>query len=60
MCLTWRSVVASLLLIPPDQAYGKQGAGKLGSDETLIFVIDLIKVLGGNHTGQVLRPVATA
>ena len=31
--------------IPSDQAYGKQGAGKIGPDETLIFVIELIKVL---------------
>ncbi|HBH36315.1 MAG TPA: hypothetical protein DDW45_08200 [Gammaproteobacteria bacterium] len=31
--------------IPSEQAYGKQGAGKIGPDETLIFVIDLIKVL---------------
>jgi len=31
--------------IPSEQAYGKQGAGKIGPDETLIFVIELIKVL---------------
>jgi len=31
--------------IPSDQAYGKQGAGKIGPDETLIFEIELIKVL---------------
>ncbi len=31
--------------IPSGQAYGKQGAGKIGPDETLIFVIELIKVL---------------
>ena len=31
--------------IPSAQAYGKQGAGKIGPDETLIFVIELIKVL---------------
>jgi len=31
--------------IPSEQAYGKQGAGKIGPDETLIFVIDLIKVM---------------
>ena len=31
--------------IPSAQAYGKQGAGKIGPDETLIFVIELTKVL---------------
>lgn len=31
--------------IPSDQAYGKQGAGKIGPDETLVFEIELIKVL---------------
>ena len=30
--------------IPSEQAYGKQGAGKIGPDETLIFEIELIKV----------------
>ena len=30
--------------IPSGQAYGKQGAGKIGPDETLVFVIELIKV----------------
>jgi FKBP-type peptidyl-prolyl cis-trans isomerase FklB len=30
--------------IPSEQAYGKQGAGKIGPDETLVFVIELIKV----------------
>ena len=31
--------------IPSEQAYGKQGAGKIGPDETLIFEIELIRVL---------------
>ena len=30
-----------LLVIPPDQAYGAQGQGSIGPNETLIFVIDL-------------------
>mgnify|MGYP006103602197 CR=1 FL=1 len=30
------------LTIPPDMAYGKQGAGGIiGADETLVFVVDL-------------------
>jgi len=30
------------LVIPPDKAYGSQGAGGIiGPDETLIFVVDL-------------------
>jgi peptidylprolyl isomerase len=33
------------LTIPPDQAYGKRGAGSvIGPDETLVFVVDLIGV----------------
>ena len=31
--------------IPSGQAYGKQGAGKIGPDETLVFEIELIRVL---------------
>ena len=35
-----------LLVIPPDLGYGAQGAGgAIGSNETLIFVVDLISVL---------------
>jgi peptidylprolyl isomerase len=34
-----------LLVIPPDLGYGAQGAGgAIGPNETLIFVVDLIKV----------------
>ena len=33
------------ITIPPDMAYGKRGAGGvIGSDETLVFVVDLIGV----------------
>ena len=31
-----------LLVIPPDLAYGAQGNGSIGPDETLVFVIDLL------------------
>jgi peptidylprolyl isomerase len=33
-----------LLVIPPDKAYGAQGQGSIGPNETLIFVIDLEKI----------------
>ena len=34
-----------LLVIPPDLGYGASGAGAaIGSNETLIFVVDLVKV----------------
>jgi peptidylprolyl isomerase len=33
------------IIMPPAQAYGAQGAGsKIGPNETLIFVVDLIKI----------------
>jgi peptidylprolyl isomerase len=33
------------LVIPPNLAYGKQGAGRqIGPDETLVFVVDLLRV----------------
>ena len=35
---------ACLLVIPPDQAYGAQGSGPIGPNETLVFVVDLIGV----------------
>lgn len=31
-----------LLIIPPDLAYGAQGHGSIGPNETLVFVIDLL------------------
>jgi peptidylprolyl isomerase len=33
-----------LLVIPPDKAYGAQGQGDIGPNETLIFVVDLVKI----------------
>ena len=34
-----------LLVIPPDLGYGASGAGaSIGPNETLIFVVDLVKV----------------
>lgn len=33
-----------LLVIPADLAYGPNGAGPIGPNETLIFVVDVIKV----------------
>lgn len=35
-----------MLVIPPDQAYGDQGAGSIGPGETLVFVVDLLSVEG--------------
>jgi peptidylprolyl isomerase len=33
------------LVIPPDQAYGAQGSPpKIGPNETLVFVVDLVKL----------------
>jgi peptidylprolyl isomerase len=32
------------LVIPPGLAYGAQGSGPIGPNETLVFVIDLLKV----------------
>jgi len=34
------------LIIPPDLAYGPTGQGSIGPNETLVFVIDLLKVGG--------------
>jgi peptidylprolyl isomerase len=33
-----------LLVIPPSLGYGAAGAGPIGPNETLIFVVDLVKV----------------
>ena len=33
-----------LLVIPPDKAYGPNGSGPIGPNETLIFVVDVISV----------------
>jgi peptidylprolyl isomerase len=33
-----------LLVIPPALGYGATGAGPIGPNETLIFVVDLVKV----------------
>ena len=32
------------LIIPPDLAYGPQGQGPIGPNETLVFVVDAVKV----------------
>ncbi len=32
------------LVIPPDLAYGPAGQGSIGPNETLIFVVDLVKI----------------
>jgi peptidylprolyl isomerase len=33
-----------MLVIPPDQGYGAQGQGSIAPNETLVFVIDLVKI----------------
>jgi peptidylprolyl isomerase len=32
------------LIIPPELAYGSRGVGPIAPDETLVFVVDLVKV----------------
>lgn len=32
------------LIIPPSLGYGSRGAGPIGPNETLVFVVDLVKV----------------
>ena len=33
-----------LLIIPPSLGYGARGVGPIGANETLVFVVDLVKV----------------
>jgi peptidylprolyl isomerase len=33
-----------LLIIPPDMAYGPNGQGPIGPNETLVFVVDLVAI----------------
>ncbi|TCP46222.1 peptidylprolyl isomerase [Tamaricihabitans halophyticus] len=33
-----------LLAIPPELGYGPQGQGEIGPDETLVFVVDVVRV----------------
>ena len=33
-----------LLIVPPSLGYGANGAGPIGPNETLIFVVDLVAV----------------
>jgi peptidylprolyl isomerase len=37
-----------LLVIPPSLGYGAQGAGKIGPNETLVFVTDAVSVQPGS------------
>lgn len=35
------------IVIPPAQAYGARGAGPIGPNETLVFVVDLVDISAG-------------
>jgi 5-methyltetrahydrofolate--homocysteine methyltransferase len=36
--------LCQLLIVPPELGYGANGAGPIGPNETLIFVVDLVAV----------------
>jgi peptidylprolyl isomerase len=45
------------LIIPPDLAYGQQGQPpSIGPNETLVFVIDLLRVQPGPAGGENVPP----
>ena len=33
------------IVIPPSLGYGAQGSGPIGPNETLVFVVDLVKIV---------------
>ena len=39
------------LTIPPDKAYGSSGKGRIAPDETLVFVIDLLRIVDPPDSG---------
>ena len=47
------------LVIPPELAYGSRGVGPIGPDETLVFIVDLVKV-GYAVRGRVIALLAVA
>jgi len=38
-----------VLIIPPELAYGSQGSGSVGPNETLIFIIDLLEISSASN-----------